>query len=51
MRNYTEARDEDLDPDQDPDPAGQKSPDPDPVLFSTDPEPTCNNGFLKLVLS
>ena len=22
--------------------------DPDPVLFSTDPDPTCNNGFIKL---
>ena len=26
-------------------------PDPDPVLFSTDPDPTCNNGFIKLFLS
>ena len=25
--------------------------DPDPVLFSTDPDPTCNNGFIKLFLS
>ena len=24
---------------------------PDPVLFSTDPDPTCNNGFIKLFLS
>ena len=22
-------------------------PDPDPVLFSADPDPTCNNGFIK----
>ena len=22
--------------------------DPDPVLFSSDPDPTCNNGFMKL---
>ena len=21
--------------------------DPDPVLFSLDPDPTCNNGFIK----
>ena len=26
-------------------------PDPDLVLFSTDPDPTCNNGFIKLFLS
>ena len=26
-------------------------PDPDPVLFSKDPDPTCNNGFIKLSLS
>ena len=26
-------------------------PDPDPVLFSTDPDPTCNKGFIKLFLS
>ena len=26
-------------------------PDPDPELFSTDPDPTCNNGFIKLFLS
>ena len=25
--------------------------DPDPVIFSTDPDPTCNNGFIKLFLS
>ena len=24
---------------------------PDPVLFSTDPEPTSNNGFIKLFSS
>ena len=24
---------------------------PDPVLFSTDPDPTCNNGFIKLFSS
>ena len=24
---------------------------PDPVLFSTDPDPTCYNGFIKLCLS
>jgi len=24
---------------------------PDPVLFSLDPDPTCNNGFIKLFSS
>ena len=23
-------------------------PDPDPLLFSTDPDPTCNNGYIRL---
>ena len=37
----------------DPDPVIFGPPDPDPVLFSTDPDPdpTCNNGFIKLFLS
>ena len=26
-------------------------PDPDPVLFPLDPDPTCNNGFIKLFQS
>ena len=30
---------------------GSPDPDPDPVLFSTDPDPTCNNGFIKSFLS
>ena len=36
--------------DDDPDPVIFGPPDPDPVLFSTDPnpDPTCNNGFIKL---
>ena len=25
--------------------------DPEPVLFSTDPDPTCNNGYIKLFSS
>ena len=25
--------------------------DPDPFLFSPDPDPTCNNGYIKLFLS
>ena len=41
--------------DEDPDPVIFGSPDLDPVLFSTDPDPdpdpTCNNGFIKLLLS
>ena len=38
-------------------PARDEDPDPvifgprDPVLFSTDPDPTYNNGFIKLFLS
>ena len=24
-------------------------PDPDPVFFSTDPDPICKNGFIKLL--
>ena len=47
MQPSTKSRDED----EDPDPLifGH----PDPVLFSTDqdPDPTCNNGFIKLFLS
>ena len=37
--------------DEDPDPVILGP--PDPVLFSTDPDPdpTCNNGFIKLFLS
>ena len=35
--------------DEDPDPVIFGP--PDPVLFTTDPDPTCNNGFIKLVLS
>ena len=35
-------RDEDLDP------VIFDLPDSDPVLFSTDPDPSCNNGFIKL---
>ena len=37
-------RDEDPDP-----PVGSGDfgpPDPDQVIFSTDPDPTCNNGFI-----
>ena len=39
--------------DEDPDPVIFGPPDPDPVIFSTDPDPdpTCNNGFIKLFLS
>ena len=39
--------------DEDPDPVIFGPPDPDPVLFSSDPDPdpTCNNGFIKLFLS
>ena len=40
--------------DEDADPVGSVDfgpPDPDPVLFSTDPDPTCNNEFIKLFLS
>ena len=37
--------------DEDPDPVIFGPPDPDPVLFSTDPDPTCNNGFIKLFSS
>ena len=39
--------------DEDPDPVIFGPPDPDPVLFSTDPDPdpTCNNEFIKLFLS
>ena len=37
--------------DEDPDPVIFGQSDPDPVLFSTDPDPTCNNGFIKLFLS
>ena len=25
--------------------------DPDPLLFSSDPDPTCNNGYIKLLSS
>ena len=32
--------------DEDPDPVIFGP--PDPVLFSTDPDPTCNNGIIKL---
>ena len=35
--------------DEDPDPVIFAP--PDPVLFSTDPDPTCNNGFIKLFFS
>ena len=35
--------------DEDPDPVIFGP--PDPVLFSTDPDPTCNNGVIKLFLS
>ena len=31
----------------DPDQVIFAPPDPDPVHFSTDPDPTCNNGFIK----
>ena len=31
--------------DEDPDPVIFGPPDLDPVLFSTDPDPTCNNGI------
>ena len=37
--------------DEDPDPVIFGPPDPDPAIFSTDPDPTCNNGFIKLFLS
>ena len=39
--------------DEDPDPMIFGPPDPDPALFSTDPDPdpTCNNGSIKLFLS
>ena len=39
--------------DEDPDPVIFGTPAPRPVLFSTDPDPdpTCNNGFIKLFLS
>ena len=39
------------DEDPDPDPVIFGPPDPDPVIFSTDPDPTCNNGYMKLFLS
>ena len=41
----------DLYRDVDPNPVIFGPPDPDPVLFSADPDPTCNNGFIKLFLS
>ena len=34
--------------DEDPDPFIFGLPDPDPLLFSSDPDPTCNNGYIKL---
>ena len=40
--------------DEDPDPNPVGSGDfwlPDPVIFSKDPDPTCNNGLIKLFLS
>ena len=37
--------------DEDPDPVIFGPPDPDPVLFSLDPDPTCNNEFIKLFSS
>ena len=34
--------------DEDPDPLIFGTPDPDPLLFSLDPDPTCNDGFIRL---
>ena len=34
--------------DEDPDPLIFGVSDPDPLLFSSDPDPTCNNGYIKL---